>query len=181
LRVHDSTFKSVNDAADLDQVPGGVPLVFENCQFIAGNYGILVGAVSNVTVVDSVVEAANNGIQAVTNQWGEGARTIYLQNNHIYTPLVGIVLESPMTQLWLYDSTVKNMSYPSILGFMAGPLTGMAPRIADSRLEMDTNPSQGVGGLAGWNAFGGWGNVGGPGEDSRGNLVAPNGGVTVAP
>ncbi len=82
------------------------------------------------------------------------------------------------TELWVYDSTLHTAGggLPSINCPNSG---GNLPRIADCRLESDTNPSQGA--PANWNLFGPSGGVPGNPEDNNGNIVAPTFGVPVTP
>jgi hypothetical protein len=126
-----------------------------------------------------LVSESGRGIDIATNALLQTTAALYIQTLLIAAAQEGINLDGA-TQLWLYDSTVK-CGLAAVQGNAApGPAQTPAPRIADCRLETDTNPSQGVGG-PGWNAFGGSGNAGGTGEDTRGNLVAPTPGTPVAP
>lgn len=119
---------------------------------------------------------SGRGVHISTNDLGQATPALYIHTSMIIAAQEGINLDGA-TALWLYDTTVRS-GMASVRG---NPLAMTpAPRIADCRLQMDTNPSQGVG-APGWNAFGGIGNAGGTGEDTRGNLVAPNPGTPVAP
>lgn len=91
---------------------------------------------------------------------------LYVQGCRIRCLNFGIQ-NTPMNT-WVYDTTIRS-SAPSIQG-VAG-----APRIADSRLNTDTQPIQ----ATPWNAFGAPG-VGNP-EDNNGNIVAPAAGTPVTP
>ncbi len=119
-----------------------------------------------------------NSINSLTGKY------IYVQTSWL-RGTQNIVLNSPDTELFVYDSTLLNASATpgmfTIQGYISGSgaVTGLAPRIADCRLETDTLPSQNAG-VPGWNAFQANGAVGGQ-EDSNGNIVQPSTGTPVSP
>ena len=75
--------------------------------------------------------------------------------------------------------TLENSAAPVDWATLIRSTTGMpgvSPRIADTRLETETSPSQNPGN---WNAFGAPG-AGNP-EDANGNIVAPVAGAPLTP
>lgn len=121
--------------------------------------------------------------------WVSTGDYLYVQSCWITAGGAGIALAASNTQAYVYDTTILTGTAsgplnaaiigPGAGGFLGTSVTGMPPRIADTRLETDTKPSQNAG-VPGWNAFGANGAVGGQ-EDLNGNIVAPGAGTPVAP
>jgi len=187
VEIYDSTLESsFSHAAQIgtfdDPIPIESPVLFNDVKFISKlSNGILGFNITNITVEDCEIDAGNNGIECPQNAGGFATAQLYVQTTKIVAATYGINLGGA-TELWIYDSAIKSLNN-SVLGNTVAPGTTPAPRIADCKFDTDTNPTQGAG-IPGWNAFmafGGFGNVGGLGEDTAGNIVQPGAGSPVIP
>ena len=152
VRFDDVHFKSVEaNAIDIQSASSGT-ITFKDC--------------------DILVLGTANGINCAIS-----VDKVYVQCCRIRSLNPCIQKVSITTDLWVYDTTLYTPTANSILCTMGGG--GNFPRIADTRLETDTNPSQA--GPANWNAFGPSGGVPGNPEDNNGNIVAPASGTPVTP
>lgn len=169
VEVYDSRFESTGSSPIVINYDGSGIARFDDVHVLAAEdvgINISMSFLTSIKDCDIYVTGAQPGIFC-----GTMALDLYIQTTRIRAGATCIFLDPAVTELWLYDATLRStLGAPTITG-------GVRPRIADSRLETDTNPTQIA--PANWNAFGPPG-LGNP-EDSNGNIVAPMSGTPLTP
>ncbi len=165
FELHDGDLQSSGSSAAQVNMNGfDGPVRFDDVRFATVEQSALnLQLASQVTLkeCDLYVAGTGNGINC------DALSELYVQTSRIRT--LGFGIFNAPADTWVYDTTIR-----SGMASMQGTL-GTPPRIADCRLNTDTQPMQ----TTPWNAFGNPG-AGNP-EDANGNIVAPMMGTPVTP
>jgi len=173
VEIYDSRFESSGSTPVVIDYDGAGIVRFDDVHVLAAeDVGINISSSALTSIKDSDIRVtgAQPGILC-----GTMALDLYIQTTRIRAGATCISLDPIVTELWLYDATLRSTLGTATITSLTG-MAGQSPRIADSRLETETNPTQSP---ASWNAFGMPGS--GAPEDNNGNIVAPMTGVPLTP